>query len=366
MNIQKTKILLISASGKTGGGPSHIFLLRELLEDEFDFYLAMPSFNYKNMQFDNNKYLEIAERKILLMDIIRLVMFFRKNSIDIIHAHGKGAGLIARIIKIFLNKPLIYTFHGVHTTCLNRLKKYIYIFYENSTGWLDDEKVFVSLSEKLQAINLKIFIGKKNRIINNCTKKMIRSEFNLEKNNEKIGINNKKKNIISICRLVDQKNIFEIFEIAKKLQIYNFVVLGNGYLFDKAKIYIESKKIENVYLLGNKKDVFKYLYESDLFLSTSLYEGHPISILEAMSIGLPIVATKVTGNTDTIKNNFSGLFYSLGDINEAVKCIEKIMQNSDLKLEISNNSFLTHRKLFTTKIMKNKYLSLYKENYKYL
>ena len=76
MNIQKTKILLISASGKTGGGPSHIFLLKELLEDEFDFYLAMPSFNSKSIQFDKNKYLEIAERKILLMDVIRLVMFF--------------------------------------------------------------------------------------------------------------------------------------------------------------------------------------------------------------------------------------------------------------------------------------------------
>ena len=54
MDIQKTKILLISASGKTGGGPSHIFLLKELLEDEFDFYLAMPSFNSKSMQFDTS------------------------------------------------------------------------------------------------------------------------------------------------------------------------------------------------------------------------------------------------------------------------------------------------------------------------
>ncbi len=190
---------------------------------------------------------------------------------------------------------------------------------------------------------------------------MNRNEFNQEKNNLKIGINNKRKNIISICRLVDQKNIFEIFEIAKKLQIYNFVVLGNGYLFDNAKIYLETKKIKNVYLLGNKKDVFKYLYEADLFLSTSLYEGHPISILEAMSIGLPIVASKVTGNIDTIKNNFSGLFYKLGDIKEAVNCIEKIMKNSELRLKISNNSFLSHREFFATTKMKNKYISLYKK-----
>ena len=152
----------------------------------------------------------------------------------------------ARIIKIFLNKPLIYTFHGVHTICLNRIKKILYIFYENLTGWLDNEKVFVSLSEKLQAINLKIIIGKNTRIINNSTKTMVRNEFSRENNNLKIGIKNKKKNIISICRLVDQKNIFEIFDIAKKLNMYNFIILGDGFLFEKAKIYLNNENIENV------------------------------------------------------------------------------------------------------------------------
>ena len=361
MNRKKTKILLISSSGKTGGGPSHIFLLKEILKDEFDFYLAMPGYYFKINEFDTKKYLEIAERKILLKDIIKLVIFFRENSIDIIHAHGRGAGLIARIIKIFLQKPLIYTYHGVHTTCLNRLKKYLYILYENFTGLLVDQKVFVSLSEKLQANNLKIFIGKNNIIINNATKKKTKIKINQEKNNVKIGIKNKKKNIISICRLVDQKNIFEIFEIAKNLQIYNFIILGDGYLFDKAKIYLKSNNIKNVYLFGNKKDVFRYLYEADLFLTTSLYEGHPISILEAMSIGLPIVASNVTGNIDTIKANFSGLFYRLGDIKQAINCIEKIMRNSDIKLKFSNNSFKTHRELFTINKMKKQYISLYKK-----
>tara|TARA_B100000989_G_scaffold133506_1_gene99175 strand:- start:5101 stop:6192 length:1092 start_codon:yes stop_codon:yes gene_type:complete len=361
MNETKTKILLISASAKTGGGPAHIFMLKKILKDEFDFYLAMPSFSTKSEEFDKKKYLEIAERKIFPIDILRLVLFSKNNSIDIIHAHGKGAGLIARIIKIFLNKPLIYTFHGIHTHCLNRLKKYFYILYENLTGWLDDEKVFVSLSEKMQAINMKIFIRKNNRIINNSTENKIPLKVNYSKNNFKIGINNQRKNIISICRLVEQKNIFEIFEIAKKLQIYNFIILGDGYLLDKAKIYINSNNIQNVYLFGKKKDVFKYLYESDLFLSTSLYEGHPISILEAMSIGLPIVASKVTGNIDTIRNEFSGLFYRLGNINQAINNIERIMHDSDLKSKISFNAFSSHRKLFTTKKMKAAYLTLYRE-----
>ena len=361
MNQPKIKILLISSSGKTGGGPSHIFLLKELLKDQFDFFLAMPFHNSNSKIHDNKKYLNISERKITLRDIIRLIIFSRKNSIDIIHSHGKGAGLIARIIKIFLQKPLIYTFHGIHTICLSRLKKFLYIFYENIIGWLDDEKVFVSLSERMQAIFLKIFIGKDNRIINNSTNEMVRININRDKNNLNIGIKNNKKNIISICRLVDQKNIFEIFKIAEKLENYNFIVLGDGYLFEKAKIYLKNNNIKNVYLFGNTKDVFKYLYESDLFLSTSLYEGHPISILEAMSIGLPIVASKVTGNIDTIKSGFSGFFYSLGNINQACSYIEEIMKNNQLKLKFSINSFSTHRKLFTTEKMKNSYISLYKK-----
>ena len=363
MSGSKTKILLISASGKTGGGPSHIFLLKDLLKDEFDFYLAMPFLNPKIKNYNKKEYLQISERRISLIDILRLIIFSRKNSIDIIHAHGKGAGLIARIIKIILQKPLIYTFHGIHTHCLSRLNRFLYIFYENITGWLDDEKVFVSKSERKQTKYLKIFIGKNNCIINNSTREMFRIKINTEKNNLKIGIDNNKKNIISICRLVDQKNIFEIFNIAEKLQIYNFIVLGEGLLLEKAKMYLKNKDIKNVFLLGNQPDIFNYLYESDLFLSTSLYEGHPISILEAMSIGLPIVASKVTGNVDTIKNDISGFFYRLGDIKQASFLIEKIMENKALKLQLSNNSFFTHRKLFTTSKMKNSYISLYKKYY---
>ena len=358
---KKIRILAISSSAKIGGGPSHIFLLKKLLEDKFDFYFSMPYFQDNTKNIDKKKYIEISERKISPLDIIRLIIFVKRNKINIIHAHGKGAGVIGRIIKIFVRKPLIYTFHGVHTDCLSKLNKILYIIYENITGWIDDEKIFVSSSEKNQAKHLKIIIGNNYRIINNSTKnKKIKKHF-FKKNNRVFGIDNNKKNIISVCRLVDQKNIFEIFKIAKNLNIYNFIVLGEGYLFNKAKGYLKKHNINNVYLLGNKRDIFKYLKESEIFLSTSLYEGHPISILEAMSIGMPIVASNVIGNVDTIKNNHSGFFYELGDIIEASKCIKDIINNKKLKLKISFNAYKRHRKFFSTIKMKNSYISLYKK-----
>ena len=297
-----------------------------------------------------------------MKDLYKLIIFARKNSIDIIHSHGRGAGIIGRILKIFIKKPLIYTFHGIHIDTLGIINKKLYLIYERAAGWIDNHKIFVSSTELSQAKYFKLIINKNFSIINNATKNMRFRKNKPKSKNNTIGINNQKKNIISVCRLVDQKNIFEIFRIAKKLTDYNFLILGNGYLYNDAKKYIHINKLKNVYLLGNKEEIYKYLYISHLFLSCSLYEGHPISILEAMSVGLPIVASKVIGNCNTIKDNHSGLFYKLGDINDAVSCIEKIMRNKTISNKFSRNAFARQRKLFSINKMKLSYINLYKNH----
>ena len=112
---------------------------------------------------------------------------------------------------------------------------------------------------------------------------------------------------------------------------------------------IKKNNLNNVNLLGEKKNIFKYLYESDIYLSTSLYEGLPISILEAMSIGLPIVASNVIGNCDTIENGKSGFLYQLNDINIAVNYLELLAENIDLRRKIGRAAFKRQRKLFFKK-----------------
>ena len=74
----------------------------------------------------------------------------------------------------------------------------------------------------------------------------------------------------------------------KEFQI-DFKIVGYGKLWKDIKQLIFELEIENVQLIGMKKNVFKYLYYSDIFLSTSLYEGLPLSILEAMSVGFQLL-----------------------------------------------------------------------------
>ena len=359
----KKSLLMISSTSIKGGGPEHMFKLGTNLLNEFKIFYALPKTKEYSEFLNNNNYIEINERKITIEDIFKLSQFIKLNSIDIIHAHGKGAGLLGRLLKLFVGKVLIYTFHGIHLKFYSKSIKKIYLIYENVFGRIDSMKIFVSESEKEYAKKNNLKINRSNySIINNSVSDLRTIDCNLDQKNinASININNNSKNIISVCRLVEQKNIFEILKIAKLLPNYNFIILGNGPLFSDIKNYLLKENIKNIYTPGLIKNVFKYLYASRIYLSTSFYEGLSISMLEAMSIGLPVIASNVVGNVDAIEHSKSGYLYDLGKINSVVKYIQNIMENEKLFFELSKHSQLRQRKYFSTKKMISAYLKIYK------
>ena len=350
---------MISSNSSLGGGTKHMFMLGKNLNKNFEVYYAMPENKNFMTYLNKNNYIPIKERSISLKDIIKLNIFIKKNSINIVHAHGKGAGVIARIAFLINKKPLIYTFHGIHLKCHNLLSRILYILYENLLGHLDFIKILVSKSEKVYAIKSKIFLGKDHLIINNGVRNRNNKNLEISQNYSNNKVNSKVK-VISVGRFVSQKNINEIIKISKELPNLDFQIIGDGPLWQSINNSIRDFKIKNVKLLGEKNDVFKYLYKADIFLSTSLYEGLPISILEAMSIGLPIVASNVTGNLDTIVNGKSGYLYNLNDIDMAINYLNKLAKDIKLRYKIGNYSFKRQRRFFSEELMIKKHIKIYK------
>ena len=348
---------MVTASSELGGGPMHLLTLRKELSNDIEMFFALPKSKYF-ISFEIGNCIFIKERKVSFRDIFKLALFIRQNSIDIIHAHGKGASLICRLLKLLTNKKLIYTYHGIHLTCHNLLYRIFYIIYENIFGLLDSHKIFVSKSEKNYAKKFFI-IGKNNSIINNSVDKKNFINYENKEKNKRIFLKESRKVIISVCRFVTQKNIDEIIEIASRLSKYKFLIVGDGPLKKKIVSSINKLINKNVSLLGAKKNIYKYLSVADIYLSTSLYEGLPLSVLEAMSVGLPIVASNVIGNSDTIKHAESGYLYNLGDIGCAVRYIEEILTDKNLYDSFSINSYKRQRQLFSHKKMSKAYLDLY-------
>ncbi len=86
-----------------------MFSLGENLGEEFKVFYALPiNYNFSEILNSENHIL-ISERKITFKDIFNLKNFVKRNSIDIIHAHGKGAGVIARILLLFFVEEQVYS-----------------------------------------------------------------------------------------------------------------------------------------------------------------------------------------------------------------------------------------------------------------
>ena len=357
----KINILMISSSSSLGGGTKHMFMLGRNLNNEFNVFYGIPkSCNFENY-LDPNIHIEISERKLNLIDILKLIIFIKSKSIDIIHAHGKGAGLISRILIIFTRKPLIYTFHGIHLKCHSFLMRLIYILYEFLLGGLDSMKILVSESEKEYALKSNIYLGNKYKVIHNGVNNMIRKIYNENNNLTNKNLKCKRIKVISVCRFVKQKNIKDTLKIAEKIPSVDFYIIGDGPLLNEIKDIISEKKLKNVNLLGGKENVFSYLYYSDIYLSTSLYEGLPLSILEAMSVGLPILASNVVGNRDTIENRKSGYLYELDNIDMAVSYLIKLSKSKSLREKLGDYAFNRQRSIYSKKYMVKKYMEIYKK-----
>ncbi len=355
----KINILMVSSSSQLGGGTNHMFSLGKNLNKNFEVFYALP--NNKNFSelLNSRNHIAISERKINLLDIYKINKFINKNSIDIIHAHGKGAGLISRCTNFFSKKILIYTFHGIHYECNNLIIKKIYILYERIMGKLDNFKILVSNSERKFAESLNLYLGNNFSIISNGVADRKIKNFSIDYYPKEEKLNNKKLEVISVCRFVEQKNISEIIKIAMKLPDINFTIVGEGDLWHKINDLVSKLNLKNVFLIGRKKNVFEFLYNSDIFLSTSLYEGLPISILEAMSIGLPIVASKVVGNVDTVEDGKSGFLYNLYNFDEAAEYISLLANNPNKRKLMGVKSHERHRDFFSLSNMINKYQILY-------
>lgn len=192
-------------------------------------------------------------------------------------------------------------------------------------------------------------------------------KFNQAKHQPKpiLNLPTDKKIIGTVARLSKEKNINYILDLAKNIPEYNFVIIGDGKEENSLKLRIAQEEIKNVFFLGFKKDAFRYYQMFDAFVLTSLMEGTPISILEAMSSEVPVFSTNVGEIKSIIKDGETGFFLS-GKIKDDVQKVRNNIDNKDVvsnaKKYVSNvhnsvkiaetftNELLNIKKLYSNKV----------------
>lgn len=365
----KPNILIITARADFGGGPEHIFRLVKLLNNKINFFVACPpdypySDRYKELVGEKSV-VDIPHRNFSLPTLYKLASFARSRNINIIHSHGKGAGIYGRLLSFFTGKTCIHTFHGIHTDNYSRIGKIIYLWIERLLSHFTAMFISVSPGESGKASKLRFAPADKIKMIPNGT--FIpgqQASFNYE--------TSKIFNIITITRFDYAKNSMLLIPVCKVLQKisggmnFRFVVIGTGDEEIEFKKIIASENIEHFFhLTGAILDPGEYLIQAFCYISTSRWEGMPLGVLEAMSYGLPIVATDVVGNRDLLEHNMNGYLFDIDNPAAAADYIMKLALNETEYRTLSvNGRALTVNKYSVDKMAEetyNLYMDLYKK-----
>lgn len=332
------KVLFITVRADFGGGPEHIFNLIKHLKN-VEVYAAAPrDFPYWSRYaqlITEDRMFELPHRKFSVTHLRRLLRFAADNEIDILHSHGKGAGVYGRLASLLLRRPCVHTYHGLHIDQYNRLIRKLYIGFERFLTKYSHKVICVSKSEKERLLRLGIAPEEKIEVICN----------GVETSGPKVTHSQaaNKTAVVHFTRFDYAKNTELVSDIAGYLEKdLKIEILGSGPGQEEIKQKLESKGLGNKIIFhGTTQNPRAFLENALCYLSTSRWEGMPLSVLEAMAAGVPVVATNVLGNTDAVAHEETGLLYELDKPEQAADHISRLRRDEKLWLKMSE---IAHRR----------------------
>lgn len=291
---------------------------------------------------------EINPKKDLLAFVQIVKLLKPLNDVDVIHLHSSKAGFLGRIAArvLGLQKKVLYTPHGVSflRKDVSPLKHKVFVYLEKIGAWFGGQVIACSQSESESFHEY----GIKASYINNGIKCDTSTQADKKTYCKKVTIG-------TIGRITYQKNPKLFNEIAQCFitnKSIEFLWIGGGELK-------EELCAPNITTTGwlPRDEVDQQLNKIDIFLSTSLWEGLPLSVLQAMCAAKPLVLSNCVGNKDLVKKSMNGILF--GKKTEAVNAINEMIEDLDKLQVFGFHSQELVQKEFTIDQMVAAYSNLY-------
>lgn len=277
--------------------------------------------------------------KPLIASIRELRQVIRDIRPDIVHCHSSIAGFVGRVAahkegvpKIFYT-PHAYAFDAPE---FSSLKRDAFVLMERWTSRHATTRTFnVSRGEYRNALKHHIDRPDKFRVIYNGLPD-IELPSRLEAR-ERLGLRDvvpDESPIVGCCAwLNDRKDPMTFMAIANRVIAQrpdvHFVYMGEGEpdFVANVKAYIAKNNLgDNIHLLGYRNDAALLVPAFDVYLLSSLYEGMPYSLVEALRAGVPIAATRTTGNDEVVLPGRNGELFGVGKIDEGVAAVNHLLE----------------------------------------
>lgn len=310
------------------------------------------------------KKLRIGKKSGLIRSIKKLALLTEVLGIDLFHSHGyKGNILLGVLPKRLRKLPVVSTLHG--WTATKRLSK-IWFYEKLEQYFLPklDALVLVTKGRYGERNTIKYNDKRSNKIFvieNGIPVLSFEDDSNFL---NKLLPGNKGFVIGSIGRLSPEKGYEYLINALALLQAksddYKLVIIGEG----KQRIHLEKMiqekgLTEKVFLVGYHEDGYKLIKHFNVFVLSSLTEGLPITLLETMQAGVPIVATRVGGIPEVIKDKQNGLLVEAKNTDSLANAVSLIRKDTSTAKYLSENA----KHLALTKYSSQRMAEEYREVY---
>ena len=296
---------------------------------------------------------------VAILKIIRIIYKFKP---DIIHTHTAKAGFMGRIAGIMYPRSIkiIHTFHGhLLYGYFPKWKTKLIISAEVILGYFTDFLIAVGETVKEELISVGVGNQRKFLVINPGIEEIPRLEkkawvkkFNLPEDKFIIAFVGRLTKIKRIDRLV------EVIKLAKKeLNTVHFIIAGGGIEEEYLKRQVEDFHLPVTYV-GWIKSLNEITCLADAYILTSDNEGTPISLIQAMIAGIPIISTDVGSVSDVVENGVSGIL-TKANPEELFQAVKIISTNQEKYRLFSTNS----RQIGLSKFSLEKFVEKYSELY---
>jgi glycosyltransferase involved in cell wall biosynthesis len=358
--IRKIKVMRIITRLSVGGSSIHTILLTAHLDKQIFDSLLIKGREGK----DEGDLHDLLQRKevdpILIPELRREISFkndlitfwklyriMRAEKPEIVHTHSAKAGTLGRIAAKLAGVPIIvHTFHGhLFRGYFGSKKSRLVVFIERLLALVSTKIVAVTQSQKDELLRYKIApfqkivsipLGLELDLLQNSQKEKgaFRSELGLNKDDVLIG---------SIARLVPVKGHAFLFRAARKVidtfPRVKILLIGDGELRNELENLASRLGIgKNVIFCGFRRDLPKIYADLDIVALTSLNEGLPVAVIEAMASQTAVVAYDVGGVKDLIEPNVTGISVPFGEIDRLAESIVFLLKNPQERERLGRNA----------------------------
>ena len=353
--MDRAKIAFIITKLELGGAQrSVLYTAANLDADRFEPFLLSGSGGYLDgIAPANTAFIPALQRAVNpFKDIpafIRLRRALKKINPKIVHTNSSKAGILGRLAAAFIRpRPrIIHTVHGFgFNDYQNFFARGFYIFMERMLAQYTDFLVFVSHADMDMALKLEIAPPEKCLIIRAGVEVKTKADFaGFDKAAKLAQLRLPEETKIVLCpaNLKPQKNPLDMVRAAqivcKKIPQAVFLYLGTGALEKQTRALIDDFGLQNNFkLLGHRDDAPELLAVADCFALSSLWEGLPMALVEALNMQVPAVCYDAGGIAEVLHNGHNGFLVQRGDyrglalgIIEVLEGRMKFVPSQDLK-----------------------------------